>query len=72
MTRSQFTARQIRVADAIGAGRVRPFVTPNCPRCGTPLQDANGEPRWEIIGRLTFVCLGGCPDQVARRRAGLQ
>lgn len=48
---------------------VRPFVTPGCARCGAPLCDRAGNPRWEIVGQLTLVCLGGCdPQWRARKR----
>lgn len=50
--RKQALARDIAAA--------RPFVAPPCARCKTPLMDAAGNPRWDVIGRLTFVCLGGC------------
>ena len=53
----------------IGNGQLRPFVAPPCPRCGTPLCDADGNPRWEIQGRMTFVCLGGCTPRPAQHRA---
>lgn len=45
------------LADAFG---VRPFVAPGCARCRAPLADEHGNPRWEVVGKLTFVCLGGC------------
>lgn len=47
----------------------RPFVAPPCARCKAPLMDADGNPRWDVIGRLTFVCLGGCPRRSVRRKA---
>lgn len=50
--RKQALAREIAAA--------RPFVPPPCARCKAPLMDAKGNPRWDVIGRLTFVCLGGC------------
>lgn len=50
----------------------RPFVSPPCAHCKAPLADADGNPSWEIVGQLTFVCLGGCaPRPRASRRSGL-
>lgn len=45
----------------------RPFVAPPCARCKAPLIDADGNPRWDIQGQLTFVCLGGCAPAPSRR-----
>jgi hypothetical protein len=65
------TGRRYMPEDTIGRGESRPFVAPDCPRCGTRLADRHGNPRWEVVGQLTFVCLGGCPSQAARRKAAL-
>jgi hypothetical protein len=46
----------------------RPFVPPPCARCKAPLVDADGNPRWDITGQLTFVCLGGCAPVLAGSR----
>lgn len=48
-------------------GEPRPFVAPPCARCGTRLADAHGNPKWDVIGLLTFVCLGGCLRRKAAR-----
>lgn len=52
--RKQAIAREVAVA--------RPFQPPPCARCGLTLCDAHGNPRWDIVGTQTFVCLGGCPS----------
>lgn len=52
--------RQYRIADAIGRGQRRVFVPPVCARCGRYCQDTRGEPRWDVVWPLAFVCLGGC------------
>ena len=57
----QLGTTQETIAELIGSGQLKPFVAPPCARCGARLCDAKGNPRWEIIGKLTFVCLGGCP-----------
>lgn len=46
----------------------RPFVPPPCARCNAALQDWHGNPRWDIVGQLTFVCLGGCTPVAAPSR----
>lgn len=67
MTSRQFGAHQYRINHAIGHGQTRPFVAPPCARCGASLTDTVGNPRWEIVGQLTFVCLGGCPLPISRK-----
>lgn len=47
------------------------FHIPPCARCGDLLADANGNPRWDVVDRLTLVCLGGCPPARLRRKAAL-
>ena len=61
---------QDMLAAVIGRGQHRPFVAPDCPRCGTKLADRHGNPRWDVVGQLTFICLGGCAVP-ARRKAVL-
>lgn len=60
--------RDITLAVKLG---VRPFVAPPCARCGRSLTDRDGSPRWEIVGKLTFVCSGGCPPPPRRPKGGL-
>jgi hypothetical protein len=48
-----------RVETAADLG-IRPFAIPQCGWCKAALVDEQGRPRWEVVGRLTFVCLGGC------------
>jgi hypothetical protein len=68
---SAYKPRGWRIAKAARAQAVyaasRPFVPPPCARCKAPLQDAAGNPRWDIQGQLTFVCLGGCRPAPSRR-----
>ncbi len=58
-----------RDTELIGTGAVRPFVAPRCARCQTQLCDWRGNPSWDVIGRLTFVCRDACPPGVMRRMA---
>jgi hypothetical protein len=62
---------QDMLSAVIGPGVHRPFVAPDCPRCGARLADRYGNPRWDVVGRLTFVCLDGCAPARARRTADL-
>ena len=62
---------QQEVAAAIGRGEIRPFFGFLCGRCGVLLVDQQGNPRWDVVGRLTLVCLGGCPPAARRRKAAL-
>jgi hypothetical protein len=51
---------------------IRPFAIPRCGWCEAPLADDQRRPRWEVVGHLTFVCLGGCrPRATAVRKARL-
>jgi hypothetical protein len=50
--------RKQDIARAVASAR--PFYIPPCSRCRAPLGDSKGNPRWDIVGRLKFVCLGGC------------
>jgi hypothetical protein len=50
---------------------VRVFQCPPCARCGAQLADGDGNPRWDVVGRLTLVCLGGCRRQRMARKAAL-
>jgi hypothetical protein len=73
VTRRASTLRREKLAryQAIDAP-TRPFVPPPCARCGDQLVDSDGNPRWDITGQLTFVCLGGCtPVLVGSRRSEL-
>ncbi len=51
----------------IGHGQQRVFISPPCARCGRVLMDRDGNPRWDIVGQLTFICQGGCPQPRAAR-----
>lgn len=68
MTSRPLGAHQYRIADKIGPGQaLEVFIAPDCARCRTKLADRFGNPRWEIQGQLTFVCLGGCPEPAIRK-----
>lgn len=63
-------ATKPRLADATAADLgVPPFQIPPCARCGDLLADPYGNPRWDVVGKLTFVCLGGCRPARQRRKA---
>lgn len=57
--RRRAAARQRDIARDIAVAR--PFQAPPCAHCGVRLCDGEGNPRWDIVGTLTFVCLGECP-----------
>jgi hypothetical protein len=42
---------------------VRPFRPPPCTWCGADLLDDAGQPSWDVVGRLTFVCRGQCRNR---------
>lgn len=47
------------------------FRIPPCALCGAFLADQHGNPRWDVVGQLTLVCLGGCRSQARTRKARL-
>lgn len=62
------TSNEPRFAHATAAQLgVRPFLIPGCARCGARLADQHGNPRWEIVGKLAFICLGGCRGRAQAR-----
>lgn len=58
------SARQRQAAHTRAVARdlamARPFQIPLCARCGTGLCDRAGNPRWDVVGDMRLVCLGGC------------
>lgn len=66
------TSTKPRYADVTAATLgIRPFQIPPCARCGALLADVHGNPRWDVVGKLTLVCLGGCRMDRRQRRAAL-
>lgn len=66
------TLAKTRLATATAASLgVRPFQIPPCARCGDLLADTRGNPRWDVVGQLTLVCLGGCRRLGRMRKAQL-
>lgn len=64
MTRTKMRQRKLTARAIAGA---KPFYIPRCAQCSTPLADAAGNPRWDVLeGR--FVCLGQCRP-VSRKAA---
>lgn len=55
-----------QIAQLVAAGQLQPFVAPPCARCGRPLCNRAGQPRWDIVWPLAFVCLGSCPTRAGR------
>jgi hypothetical protein len=42
---------------------VRVFHGIRCDHCKTGLHDADGNPRWDCLGKaLTFICPDGCKE----------
>lgn len=52
--------RLARTITQLAASGVRVFYGVRCADCGAGLHDSQGEPRWEILFPLRFVCLHGC------------
>lgn len=44
---------------------VQPFTHLRCDHCQARLHDSAGNPRWECVGKLKFVCTGGCRSRKA-------
>lgn len=57
--------RSAAAARTIPATGGRPFVAPACALCGARLADRYGNPRWEILGEFTLVCLEACQAATA-------
>lgn len=67
--RRRAAARKRDIARDIAAAK--PFHVPHCARCGVRLMDGKGNPRWDVVHDVRFVCLGGCRPQAAKRKAAV-
>jgi hypothetical protein len=69
MTLGANTLNARKVKANLGAGQRKAFVPPLCARCGRYCQDTQGNPRYDVLWPLQFVCLDGCPRPIHRRAA---
>lgn len=69
------TKVEAEVAAMLRSGQIRPFVAPPCRLCGQSLCDSDGQPRWDVVGDLMFICLESCHPEpkpgLLRRQADL-
>ncbi len=49
-----------QAAERLAHRRVRVFYGLRCTDCGAGLVDNQGQPCWDILWPLRFVCVGGC------------